>query len=251
MPVEIVKKAAMAEDLFIYARNSVEMVEAQKKTIEGFKAKIVVETARRDELADNLAIARKNKWRSETLKRHVQYANNRIEFYTKIVEALEAGFQIIPEMDVDVFAIRTTRDPAKNQVTGESKWGGPTPGDQTTNSPPVGDGEYVAPQAKIEEDHWHKEPKKEGDEKVLMVTRKAIEHDEVEFPFQLAKPQILEMTAAAMQKKIFDELGVLPARRAKTDPIVVGRITLKGSGARWQRRSVNFMVAWFIDLKDM
>jgi hypothetical protein len=31
---------------------------------------------------------------------------------------------------------------------------------------------------------------------------------------------------------------------------VVGRITLKGS-RRWNRKSVNFMVAWFLDLADI
>jgi hypothetical protein len=83
-------------EMFLFARNSAEMVQAQQRTIAGMKAKAELEQIRTKELEDNLEVAKKNKWRTETLKRHVGYAKERVAFYQKIILALEAGYQIIP-----------------------------------------------------------------------------------------------------------------------------------------------------------
>jgi hypothetical protein len=248
---EIVKQEEA--NLFIYARNSAEMVAAQERTIKGFESKLAVEKVRKDELEENLRIAKKNKWKVSVIANNVRYAQNRVEFYEKVLAALKAGFQIIPDMDVDVFAIRTSKGPRANQVTSKvTTWSdGATPKDQKTDSPPVGEGENVSTTAAWDESRGSREIVENNEKKTIEnVTRWAVEHGEVEFPFQLVKPQILDMTAKAMKKKIFDEFGVLPRRRASVDPVVVGRITLKGR-PEYNRKSVNFMVAWFLDLKDL
>jgi hypothetical protein len=243
-------------DFLVLAKNSSEMAKAQDRTIKGFKAKVEIEKGRMLDLQANLEVAKKNKWRTETLKRHITYAKERVAFYEKIVNALEAGFQIIPEMDIDVFAIRTTaKSPRSNTVTGQvQSWNdGPSPSAQKTNHPPTGEGEYVAPDRVFTDETRFENEKKSSDgtkvEKQEMVTRWATDFAEIEFPFQLARTEILEMTAAAMHKKVFDELGILP-RRPSTDPMVVGRISLKGR-PNYNRKSVNFMVAWFLDLSDI
>jgi hypothetical protein len=254
MTTEIVKHEE-STDLFVFARNSEEMARTQEKTILGIEAKLAVEQERKRALEDNLAIAKKNKWRTRVIADNIRYAGNRVEFYEKVLDALRAGYQIIPEMGADVFAIRTTKSKPKTNQVGSvlrSTYDeGSMPKAQAPDYSPTGQGEYVAPAANYQERFSSKmEKRDEKDVELRSVTRWAVEHGEVEFPFQLVKPQILEMTAAAMEKKIFDELGVLPARRQKGDPIVVGRVTMKGRRA-WDRKSVNFIVAWFLDLADI
>lgn len=235
-------------EMFIFARNSVEMVKAQQRTIEGMKLKIKKEQLRAQELADNLEVAKKNKWRTDTLKRHVGYAQERVVFYQKIVLALEAGYQIIPDMDLEVFAVRTTRTrPLPGEKTSTYKWGHNLD-DHKTNTPPPGAGEYVsAGRGMMNEDQTEKDDGKGG--KTIVYHKSWSDFAEPEFPFQLVKTEVLDMTAAAMQKKIFDELGVLPRTRG-ADPIVAGRVNLKGNNPR-QTKRVSFMVAWFLDLADL
>lgn len=240
-------------DLFVVAKNSAEMAAAQERTIKGFEGKLATEKVRQGELEENLRIAKKNKWRTITIQNNVRYAQNRVDFYEKVLAALRAGYQIIPDMDIDIFAIRKAKKPKANIISSKvTDWSdGEMPRAQKTDAPPVGKGEYVSTQAAWDEKRSTKEVV-EGQEKkqVEMVTRWAVRHGEIEFPFQLVKPQILDMTARAMKKKIFDELGILPRRRVSTDPMVVGRITEKGR-PDWNRKSVNFIVAWFLDLTDL
>jgi hypothetical protein len=235
-------------EMFLFARNSAEMVQAQQRTIAGMKAKAELEQRRTKELEDNLEVAKKNKWRTETLKRHVGYSKERVAFYQKIILALEAGYQIIPDMDLEVFAVRTTRKkPLPGEKSSTYKWGANLDSIKT-NVPPPGDGEYVAAnRGVIDTDQTEKDDGKGG--KTITYHKSWSEFAEPEFPFQLVKTEVLDMTAAAMQKKIFDELGVLPRTRG-ADPIVAGRIVLKGSSPRTSKR-VNFMVAWFLDLGDL
>jgi hypothetical protein len=237
-------------DMFIFAKNSVEMAKAQEQTIRGMEAKLALEETRKKDLETNLELAKKNKWRTETLKRHVGYAQNKVEFYEKILEALRAGYQIVPDMDVEVFAIRTSKKkPRENRESGaKNSWGGPSVSDQKTDYSPTGEGEYVSPnRGTIQEEPWEG---KDGEGKPrAMLTRYWTEFDSPEFPFQLVKPAILEMTGDAMKRKIFDEMGILPKSRG-ADPIVVGKICMKPQ-SQYQRKSVSFMVAWFVDLEDI
>lgn len=244
------KPEADTKSLFIFARNSAEMVSAQEQVITGMEDKLKEEKTRKKELEENLAIAKKNKWRTETLKRHVTHAQNRVDFYSKVIEALKAGYQIVPDMDVELFAVRTTKKkPRANAASGSASWGGPSVKPQAPDHAPTGMGKYVSPdRGKFDEQGWE-ETHKDGS-KTEKMTRSWKEFSSPEFPFQLVKPQILAMTGEAMQKCIFDEMGVLPRTRHNTDPIVIGRISLKGQPS-WNRKSVNFMVAWFIDLKDL
>lgn len=237
------------DDMFVFARNPKEMVKAQERQVAFFDAKVALEKERKEDLEHNLELAKKNKWRTETLKRHVGFAQDRIDFFEKIRDAVKAGYCIVPDMDIDVFAIRTTAKVRENRVTSELRWGsGSFPKEQRTNSPPAGEGEYVSPAADSTELQGEKPPQKEGEKPTPIVTRWATEHGKIEFPFQLARAEVLEVTAHALSQKLFDEVGILPRRRG-ADPMVVGRISLKGR-KDWNRKSVNFVIAWFLDLSD-
>lgn len=230
--------------LVVFARTPSEMKSAQDDLITWAKGKLTQLRVDYEDLQTNYEIAKKNKWRTDTLKRHAVKAKEKIEYYEKVKAALEAGFSIVPNMDIDVFAIRTSKKaPRRNDVT--SRWN-QNPSDQVTDRPELGEGKYVATQALIGEtkrDITTKDGSKE-----VHTHRWADEFADVDFPFKFAKPQILEATGAAMEKLIFDEIGILPRRRVSGDPMIIGRILYKEG---YSRKAICFCVAWFVDTDDI
>jgi hypothetical protein len=63
-----------------------------------------------------------------------------------------------------------------------------------------------------------------------------------DFPFKLAKAEIMEATRAALALKVFDRMGALPAARAP-DPIICGEILLPHR----KGQVVTFFVSWWLD----
>jgi hypothetical protein len=246
------KKLAMRADsgdqTFLMATNPHEMGKAQQSMVKWVKHKIQL---LQEEAADhkaNLDIAKKRKIRTEAYQRYLLKTEKRIEMFEKVEAALKAGFCIIPDMDMDIFAIRTDRKkPKQNMTSGSTKYGGGAHvRDQETNSPPVGEGRYVDIQPFTKSNDFMK--KNDRGEEIEMETRWAVRFDEtIDFPFKLAKPAILDKTTQALGLKVFDELGVLPRRRG-ADPVVVGRIKLKEG---LQTKTFNFLITWFLDLKDL
>src|SRR5687767_567456 len=114
-PVEEVK------DLIVIAQNPGEMQTAQQKLIDWVASKLNELRVELQDYQENLAISKKNKWRTGPLMRAAARTEKRIEFYSKIEIALKEGFCIIPGFPIDTFAIRTTkRNPKRNEVRG---WG--------------------------------------------------------------------------------------------------------------------------------
>ena len=243
MAGEIVHQKGDGE-LFVFARDPAEMTKAQDAMIAWSERKLEQKKTELRDFEQNLVIAKKNKWRASTLEAAVNRGRKKVVFYEKVRDALKAGYYIVPDMDVEVFALRTTaKNPRQNRTS--SRWQ-PTPKDQVTNSPPTGDGKYVSPNRGVFDDTQHEETKKDGT-KDIVKTRWWEDFAEPDFPFTFAKPEILEATAQAMKKKIFDEMGVLPRTRG-ADPMVIGRITYREG---YNRKSINFLVAWFMATDDI
>jgi hypothetical protein len=59
----------------------------------------------------------------------------------------------------------------------------------------------------------------------------------------------MSATAEAIALKIFDEIGSLPKRRRKGDPIVVGRIC--GGFGDADRKVITFLIAWYVDTREL
>jgi hypothetical protein len=151
---------------------------------------------------------------------------------------------------LDIFAIRTTKKkPKRLTATGghvskyENAWAN-RPDKQESNNPPAGEGWYV--NADTRNTEWTRDLTKTGDtDKTYQKTKQAVDWDVVDFPFHLAKPQILESTAKAMKYLNFDDVGIRPGRRIRRgDPMVVGRVLLGN-------KQVSFLITWFIDTKDL
>ena len=89
------------------------MKEAQKGLVQWAKKRHGQAQQEEDDLKENLEIATKNKWGTGGLFRAHERAVKLTKYYEKMLAALEAGYCLVPNFPVDIFAIRTTRKKAK------------------------------------------------------------------------------------------------------------------------------------------
>lgn len=236
----------MANEVVVIARNPVELEQSQGKLIEWAGKKVAAQKQSMDELQENYDVAVKSKWRSSTLKRHLDIAKKMVIYYEKIEAALKAGYCIVPNFPVDVFAIRTAKKfPKKNYEQSKYKHsvGGAL---QKTESPPLGKGEFVSDvpiDGKDEKKSYNDEGKG-----ITIYNAQAIAFDDPEFPLSMVKPQIMKDTSRAMTLKFFDEIGVLPERRGKGDPMVIGRVVHR---VGYSERVTSFLITWWIDTREL
>ena len=233
--------------MVVLAKDPQQMQVSQEHLKGWFKERLQTALAELAEDEQCLTIATGRKWATRGWKRKVKIAKGRVNFNEKALSALDAGYCIIPDFPTEIFAIRTRRKkPTKNKTT----W---TPVPQESEGPPQGEGEYRSPNAFIEES-IRKFPGKDFNGNAITkseTTRWATEYDVPDFPMKAVKPQILDATGRAMARKLFDEIGVLPARRPRNrpgDPIVTGRI-LRKEGTRVI--GLTFLITWWIDTRDL
>lgn len=232
-------------DVEVTASTPVEMAGAQRTLIAWCESKIKSVMREAEELWENFKIAKTNKWKTSTLERHAKLADKRVGFYGKLKAALEAGFYIVPNFPVDVFTIRTEAKSPKAMVT-FSHWDRHKQDAQILQA---GEGEYKNPFPAVFE-----RPKEATEQGKVVIKNEyyAKEFEDMEFPVNMAKPQIMLATERAMALKIFDDLGVLPSSRRNQDPVIVGRIfDPRSTGYRRTQRHVSFIIAWHLDTKTL
>src|SRR5579871_752465 len=100
------------EDVTMVADSPAAMVTAQNNLILWCEQKIAVCDYERHEATGNAARAKQEGWSGEEKrwKRVAGRERMKIEFYSKVKLALEAGYYIVPPFDGQVFAIRTKRE---------------------------------------------------------------------------------------------------------------------------------------------
>lgn len=226
------------KDLELTATIPAEMVESQQQLIEWCGRKISSESIQAEELRQSVDHAKQMKWKVGPLKTQYERAVKRVAYYEKIKGALEAGYYIVPNFPIEMFAVRTKKaDPAKKFST--TWWGSK---EQSAQELPQGEGEYQNPFPIVA---------RESTSDSLGKTHSnsyAEEWDELEFPVSMAKPEIMQVSSNAMRKKIFDRIGVMPPvrrRRKNDDPVIVGQIFHKEGPLR--ERLVSFMIAWHLN----
>lgn len=208
----------IAHDVTVFATNPAEMAQAQHGMVGWCQRKIDEAARQRDDFeANGLRVAEAG-WPREAAKwrRQVVKAQKRVDFYEKLKLALEAGYLIVPPLPFQAFAIRTKRTSPKWQNLGQHA-------DHQQQAEPIkaGRGHYENPFPEV---NLHSDSRKDAQGKEI-VQRWTTPGDfrPIDFPFALAKPEILNATTKAMALKVFDAIGVLPRHRAP-DPIVVGSI---------------------------
>jgi hypothetical protein len=220
-----------------------EIATAQASLIDWCNHKIVSLQVDRSELKAAHENAVKNKWAGGPLKRQLDKVQKRIEFYEKMLSALEHGYVIIPNFPVTVFAIRTTKEKPLKMMA--DYWGASH--EQKTECLPEGEGQYQNPFPTV----WQRKLNTPTQQEPNKITNEywVDEWKELEFPLQMAKLNIMEATNRAMALKCFDDFGILPGKK-KEDPIIVARL-LDPRSTRYNRRFVTFMVAWHLNTRDL
>lgn len=199
----------------------------------------------------------KNKWKSSGFKAQLEKEKRKHLYYGKLLAACHAGFVIVPNMEVSIFAIRVARsNPSWRSDYGKSTYGfrsaAPSVPEETEERLPVGDGRYESPLTKFHEDREEGKELKDGKEvKTYEVTQWCDGFDQIEFPLAIAHPMVMDATAHAMAMKIFDRIGVVPQTRRRGyrgDPIVVGQITTKEGSST---KVASFLIAWYLDPRTL
>jgi hypothetical protein len=224
---------AQVKDIELTATLPNEMIVAQQQLITWCDGKIQVIRVESAELKEAFEHAKEMKWKYTALQKQYNKSIQRISYYEKIKEALLAGYYIVPNFDVEIFAIRTKRErPLRFLST--SQWE-TNRAEQPAHDVALGEGDYVNNRPIIFEQKIEDNKKEFWAEK----------WQDIEFPVTMAKPMIMEATTQAMKQKIFDRFGVFPSTRKKTDPVIIGQIVHKESN--YKDRIVSFMIAWHIN----
>lgn len=230
---QVVHPASTIDDIALTATIPSEMIDAQQQLIDWCRKKVAVTEEESKELHEAYERAVKMKWKSDAMLRLHKNAVKKLQYYQKVLAALEAGLHIVPNFPIQMFAIRTKTKSPKGKI----KYG--TWRDdhkQGAQELPIGEGEYQNPFPIVEIDTV---PTSEGEKKKSY----PIEWDEMEFPITMAKPQIMDATSRAMALKIFDQIGVMPATRNE-DPVIIGQIFRKRG---YNTKIVSFLIAWHLD----
>jgi hypothetical protein len=234
------------EDIVVLARTPEEMAVSQDRLIRWAQQKVAAEKAELAEKEENLAYAKKGKYQTTRWQRQVNLAKSRVVYYEKMLAVVEAGYYMVPAFpEIDTIAIRTRkRVPAGKQR--ESTWGVPRVPLVKSQTLPAGEGRYVSPEPEV--DRWteNRDNGKGGETTHHLLAPKAFA--EVDFPFHAVKPQILRDFNRALRERLFDEIGVLPQRRRRGDPMVIGSIKRREG---YSEITANFLVSWWIDTRDL
>lgn len=228
------KEIAKVDDIQLTAKTPSEMLTAQAHLVEWCDKKIDSVRAEVKELEEATLHAKTHKWKFSTLERHWKLAIKRQRFYEKMKSALLAGYYIVPNFPVQMFAIRTDRrKPIKAFST--RSWDNH---EQKLGALTQGEGDYKSPFPVIyQQTNQLSEGKSETQYYPEM-------WNDVEFPMSMAKPEIMEAVSDAMALKIFDRFGIFPGTK-KEDPVILGQIIQKTS--LYREKVVSFMIAWHIN----
>lgn len=232
-------------DFTVFANNPADMVGAQKSLILWAARKLQAEKAELAEARANYEQAKASKWSSNGWDKQVKKHEKKIEFYRKIKMALEAGYYIVPPFPIDIFAIRTDQSSPRFKWQ-ENSWRDHH--EQKARVLDAGQGRYVSPDPLLASEVFNKSDGKGGTK--IVTHWRPDEWKDAEFPFKLAKPEIMQATQAAMALRIFDQLGALPTHRAP-DPIICGQILYPQHSGYGPRKAITFYISWWLDTKTI
>jgi hypothetical protein len=246
--IEPVQEVALQESTGyqLVATDDAQLRSAHGKMIDWARVRIATVEAEKTAEEESLAVAKERKWATAAFTRRIATMDKRITFYRKIESALLAGYVIVPNFEMTVFAIRTkAKAPRGGEVS--RSWGNTF--QQTAQQLPEGEGEYKNPLPQV----WQRTDKTtdaKGEKKEVTVWWPDDEFKDIEFPITLAKPALMTKTAEAMARRIFDEVGVAVDRSnwsRRGDPIVLGRLVNPRKGAS----SLTFFIGWYFDPSNL
>lgn len=250
----LVKVDPVVSSVHLVARNPVEMQNAQADLAVWLKHKLTDLEIEVRELNTSVAEAQTNGWATAALVRARNKTLGQQSYYFKILSAVEAGYTIIPEFPIDVFAIRVTRGGVRAATAqSNSTWGWPTIENERPDIAKAGEGEYKNPEQLVR--HQEYKEQKDGKEVVTRYTTPSRFQDEVIFPLRAARPIVMNATAQAMALKVFDQIGICEPTRVpglglrSGDPLIIGQILGRRTG--WNQKCASFIIAWYLNLNEL
>lgn len=221
-----------------------DLVPAQHQLATWCHEKILALSRELREQRENLRIAKRAKWRHTGWLNAITRTKARMIHYVKVKQAVEAGYLIVPNFDLDVLAVRVKRETPPPQTSCSSA-------DAGTAKPqllPPGQGRYVD-SVLFTQNLSHDEPVEGQPGKTRYVAEyRASRYDEIiNFPILAIKPLVLAATERAMALQLFDRIGIV--RNQRSDPIIVGEL-LEPSD-RFHQRRVSFFIAWWLDMENL
>lgn len=248
-PSEVIPSSVT--DIEVSAVDPIGMEQSQSALIKWAKRKIEITKVEHAEVQGAYEHAVKMRWRRDVLKKQAESILKRVQFYEKVLTALEMGYVIVPQFPVDLFAVRTdkknvTRVILTREVSSGVPWRGTF--QQATKNLPEGQGQYQNPFPTVRQSWARKIKDDQGREKEVRDFW-SDEWDEMEFPVAMSRPVIMQSVTRAMAQKVFDEIGIF---QGGADPIIVGSIVnpKRGMAIKYCPR-VMFMLAWSLNTSDL
>lgn len=230
------------DDLTLVALTPGDMATTQAELLAWCDRKVAAVKTELADLEANLELATAHGWKHASVVASLNRTAKRVSYYEKIQAAVAAGYLIVPNFPIDVFAVRVQRAKQREQSSGyrhNLRYQTATP-----ELLPAGTGHYVDDRLAVE-DRSHTELV-EGKSKHVPLYVSG-DYAEVDFPVTLVKPAVLQATARAMALRVFDEMGTVQNSARLGDPIVVGRLRdPRGNG-----RGATFFVAWWLDTASL
>lgn len=234
------------EELSLVALSPAELPATQAALVNWCDKTLAALHAELADLEEHRLIATANKWSLKGLQASIRRVGHNLTYYQKLKTAVEEGYLIVPNMPMTVVAVRV---PEKTPQPRHSEHSGGWAFRVEPASLPVGEGQYVADRMPEKDESYMKGPTEAGKKPERQSFYGAYEYGAPEFPFRAVKPEIIAATSDAMQKKIFDSIGVVHDQRLgrKGDPVMVGRI-INPNG---NRRSATFFLGWWLDTRTL
>ncbi len=237
------------ENITVSATSPGQIPHLQQSLLDWCREKLKRQRSELAELTAAYKQAKDNKWNTSRLGKARSNAADRVMFFRKIIDAMEAGFCLLPTMPCNLFAVRVSEDAAvKRHVY---YWGKDVRIEADAEVMESGGGKYVGSTIRTSRDVRYVTAKDfQGKEQVVKkdITQPRDFRD-VTFPFELAKPEMMERVSEAMKLRIFDELGFVPpqpAAAASGDPIIVGRVIDPTN-----QRRLSFLIGWLVDTRQI
>lgn len=244
-----------SNEIVVIASNSQEMVESQNALVANVAVKIESAKAEVEECQSILSATISAKVNQTAAKRLLKHAEHRVLYLEKVHAALAAGYVMVPDLPRQVLAIRIQRGHPE-QGDRISTYSQPRVLGEVPDALPAGQGEYVHPVPDATE-IVNRHP----DGKIASMELSVGEfQDEFSLPISFLKPTIIARTGEAVELKVFDEIVAVydgakeyqsrnTKKISKGDPMVIGRIFDVGNGRQksQRRRTISFLIAWFVD----
>jgi hypothetical protein len=245
---------AMVPKIHAVAINATEMAEANAEIKVFITAKLASIQAEKDGITEAYMAAEQNGWKTDALATTEKRLIKDLEYYGKLLLALEAGYTVVPNMPCDQFAIRVARRGATSFSSYKQdanhtprNWQMDRIPDQKEQILPAGDGRYESPTPTTDDSS----SSHQGADGKLAHTRfiQVTGFDAIEFPFAAAVPVVMSATQAAMALKLFDRIGIVPQEvKRNMDPIILGQIVRRENG---RDRVASFLIAWHLDMRTL